>query len=208
VSVDLSIAEARSPTSPSEDAPEPAPAEPGTRSAEGALGELHRAEDEFQRFFDESFAGLQSLALELARRQQGVDATTRRQADELRAVTDCRRQFRACLEELQEVQADARDAREETRRVWADIRAAQEQSLRQYTELGAAHAGLLEELGRVRALLEAAFPLSKSQPDANTAGGGQSPPISDRAAAGEVLAPGKPSQPGNGRFPKTHHDRD
>ena len=93
----------------------------------GALVELHRAEDEFEKFFDETFARLQSLTLELVQRQQGSQAGGRLQADELRGVADCRRQFRVCLEELQEVQADARDAREETRRVWADVRAAQEQ---------------------------------------------------------------------------------
>jgi hypothetical protein len=200
VSVDLSLAGQQPPTSRSVDPPVPVPEGAAAQSAEGALVELHRAEDEFEKFFDETFARLQSLTLELVQRQQGSQAGGRLQADELRGVADCRRQFRVCLEELQEVQADARDAREETRRVWADVRAAQEQALRQYTQLGEAHAALLEELGRVRGLLETTSPVQDNQSGANTAGGGRPPPISDRAAADEVLAPWEPPRPGNAKL--------
>jgi hypothetical protein len=230
VSVDLSLAGQQPPTWRSVDPPLPVPEGVAAQSAEGALVELHRAEDEVEKFFDETFARLQSLTLELVQRQQGSQAGVRLPADELRGVADCRRQFRVCLEELQEVQADARDAREETRRVWADVRAAQEQALRQYTQLGEAHAALLEELGRVRSLLETVSPAQEgkrgqspfvrsplravpangdcplfppvqdNQSGANTAGGGRPPPISERAAAGEVLAPWAPPRPGNAKL--------
>jgi predicted nuclease with TOPRIM domain len=118
------------------------------------MAELHRAEDELERFFSTAFARLQSLTGDLVQREQAARAAARRQAEDSRAVADCRRQFRACLQELQEVQADARDAREETRRVWADVRAAQEQALRHFAQLGETHATLLGEIERVRALLE------------------------------------------------------
>lgn len=200
MSADLSLAGQQPPTSRSVDPPVPVPEGAAAQSAEGALVELHRAEDEVEKFFDDTFARLQSLMLELVQRQQGSQGGVGRQADELRGVADCRRQFRVCLEELQELQADARDAREETRRVWADVRAAQEQALRQYAQLGEAHAALLAELGRVRGLLETVSPVRDNQPGANTAGGGRPPPISERAAAGEVLAPWAPPGPGNTRL--------
>ena len=124
------------------------------QSCRDALAELHGAEDELEKFFDEASHACNPWRWNWASGSRDVQAGARRQAEAQQAVADCRRQFRVCLEELQEVQADARDAREETRRVWAEVRAAQEQALRQYTELGQAHAALLEELERVRSLLE------------------------------------------------------
>jgi hypothetical protein len=188
---------------PTNDVPLPDQAALGSRAgadpAEGPLVEFRHAQGEFEDFFDDVFVQLQSLSMELLGRRASLNLGERPQSEELKAVADCRRQFRLCLEELQEVQAEAREAREETMRVWAEVRAAQDQSLRQYADLREVHAVLIEELQRVRSLLTRQgagqspdpFPagVDNDRPGANTPGDGSPPPISDRAAAGAVLAP-------------------
>jgi hypothetical protein len=181
VSLDLSIADGLSPLSGDPSGlggmgPEcarsgaaSAPQEAAADSAEGLLVEFHRAEGEFEDFFDEMFERLHSLSMDLLGRQRSLDLAARRQAEESKAVAECRRQFRLSLDELQQVHAEARDSRDENRRVWAEVRTAQEQSLRMYAAMREAQAALTEELRRVRTFLLGSSGPSSEQPGADTA---------------------------------------